>query len=519
MRKTLHVGSGIVGTWHPLMPYICLMHCLLHAVRTILILQSVAMAAPLPRRTPESQGIRSQELRAVFAALHEIDAIHSCLIVRHGYVVAEAWWAPFEPHAPHKLYSLSKSFTSTAVGMAVAEGKLSLDDPVMAFFPDKVPESPSNHLKNMRVRDLLAMSTGHVSEDLSAFSFRAESNLVDDFLALPVKHKPGTHFLYNTPATYLCAAIVEKVTSESLVDYLGPRLFDPLGMGTPSWETCPQGIALGGYGLSVRTEDIAKLGQLYLQGGEWQGKRLLSRAWTRAATARQTSNGSHPESDWDQGYGYQFWRCRHGAYRGDGAFGQFCIVLPEQETVVAITSGTGRMQGVMNVLWEKLLPALRPAPLPENVREHEALSNDLQRLALPLPKGEDLPAMPKGDYHVDENPYGLEAVQFVENALQFTVHGDTHIVAYTHGAWHASQTGFGPTLIDRGLARAREPIAASAAWSEGTLTVKIWYVETPYALTLTCQWNGDDERQLTLSGEWNVAFGDRVLKPLAARLK
>ena len=149
----------------------------------------------------------------------------------------------------------------------------------------------------------------------------------------------------------------------TVLDYLQPRLFEPLGIENPTWGTSPQGISLGGYGLSIRTEDIARFGQLYLQKGKWQGKQLVPAAWVEAATARQTSNGSNPKSDWDQGYGYQFWRCRHGAYRGDGAFGQFCIVLPEQDAVIAITSGVKDMQSVLNLVWDQLLPAMKPAPL------------------------------------------------------------------------------------------------------------------------------------------------------------
>ena len=137
----------------------------------------------------------------------------------------------------------------------------------------------------------------------------------------------------------MLSAIVQKATGQTVLDYLQPRLFEPLGIEQPTWETSPQGISTGGYGLSIRTEDIAKFGQLYLQKGKWQGKQLVPASWVEAATARQTSNGSNPNSDWDQGYGYQFWRCRHGAYRGDGAFGQYCIVLPEQDAVIAITSG------------------------------------------------------------------------------------------------------------------------------------------------------------------------------------
>ena len=214
----------------------------------------------------------------------------------------------------------------------------------------------------MRVRDLLCMSTGHETEPKMA----PDGDWVKLFLAHPVPHKPGTHFKYNTPATYMQSAIVQKVTGQTVLDYLKPRLFEPLGIEKPRGDTSPQGISLGGYGLFVRTEDIAKFGQLYLQKGQWQGQQLLTSAWVTQATSRQTSNGSNPKSDWDQGYGYQFWRCRHGAFRGDGKDGQFCVVLPEQDTVIAITAETGDMQGELNVVWDQLLNKLGNKALPEN---------------------------------------------------------------------------------------------------------------------------------------------------------
>ena len=167
----------------------------------------------------------------------------------------------------------------------------------------------------------------------------------------------------------MLSAIVQKATGQTVLDYLQPRLFEPLGIEHPTLGDQPAGRStLGGYGLSVRTEDIAQFGQLYLQKGKWNGKQLVpARRGSRRRPRRQTSNGSNPKSDWDQGYGYQFWRCRHGAYRGDGAFGQYCIVLPEQDAVIAITSGVKNMQAVLNLVWDKLLPALergQAAPRP-----------------------------------------------------------------------------------------------------------------------------------------------------------
>jgi CubicO group peptidase (beta-lactamase class C family) len=231
------------------------------------------------------------------------------------------------------MFSLSKSFTSTAVGLAIAEGKFTIEDPVLKFFPDEAPEKPSANLRAMRVRDLLTMSTSHHNEDIQGFPYNSEESVVKKFLALPVTHKPGTFFVYNTPATYMLSAIVQKTTGQPVLEYLRPRLFAPLGIANPTWEASKQGVSMGGFGLSIRTEDIARFGQLYLQRGKWQGRQLVPESWVATATSRWMSNGSNPESDWEQGYGFQFWRCRHGVFRGDGASGQFCVVFPELDAV------------------------------------------------------------------------------------------------------------------------------------------------------------------------------------------
>ncbi len=327
------------------------------------LLSSLNAGEPLQRSTPEAQGVSSAGILAyIEAANSKVKSMHSFMLVRHGHVIAEAWWKPQTPETSHVMYSLSKSFTSTAVGMAIADGKLSLDDEVLKFFPDKAPADPSKNLRSMRVRDLLTMSSGHQVE----VKLTSEKSWIETFLAHPVEHKPGTHFQYNTPGTYMLSAIVQKVTGQTVLEYLTPRLFTPLGIDNPTWESSPEGVNFGGWGLSIRTEDIAKFGQLYLQKGQWKGTQLIPSSYVEIATSRQMSNGSNPQSDWDQGYGFQFWRCRHGAFRGDGKDGQFCIVLPDQDAVVAITANTGDMQAELNVVWDALLPAFQATALPEN---------------------------------------------------------------------------------------------------------------------------------------------------------
>lgn len=340
-------------------------------------------AEGLPRSTPEAEGVSSEAIRGfVEAADKKVNTLHSFMLVRHGKVVAEGWWKPQTPQTSHVMHSLSKSFTSTAVGLAIEEGKLSLDDEVLKFYPEYAPKDPSKNLKAMRVRDLLIMSTGHDSEP----KFSPDTPWVKTFLNHPVPFKPGTHFLYNTPATHMLSAIVQKVTGKTVLDYLKPRLFEPLGIENPSWATSPQGVTLGGWGLHIRTEDIAKFGQLYLQKGVWNGKQLLPASWIAKATSKQTSNGSNPKSDWDQGYGYQFWRCRNGAYRGDGAAGQYCIVLPELDAVIAITAQTGDMQVPLDLIWDKLLPGLKDKPLETNPGELQKLKETFDGLKVPVKK-------------------------------------------------------------------------------------------------------------------------------------
>src|SRR4030095_10172429 len=208
----------------------------------------MASATQLMRTTPEAEVIPPSAvlsfIRAVERHTHPLDAVQGFMLLRHGNVAAEGWWAPYGPETPHSLYSLSKSFTSTAIGLAIAEGRLTVDDLVLKFFPDEAPAKPSENLKAMRVRHLLSMNTGH-KEDTTRPIFRGpDDNWVRAFLSLPVEYQPGTWVVYNTAAPYILSAINTKLTDESLLDYLRPRLIDPLGIENPRWETDPRGINL-----------------------------------------------------------------------------------------------------------------------------------------------------------------------------------------------------------------------------------------------------------------------------------
>jgi CubicO group peptidase (beta-lactamase class C family) len=484
-------------------------------------------ARALPRSTPERQGISSSALLAFIEEADNIDAMHSFMLVRHGHVVAEGWWAPYDAQTSHILFSLSKSFTSTAVGLAIAEGKLSLDDEVLKSFPEDAPAKPSANLRAMRVRDLLRMSTGHQTEPplgyRGAGAKGRDESWTKKFLAHPVPFKPGTHFMYNSPATYMLSAMVQKATGMTVLDYLRPRLFEPLGFEDPSWVASPQGITAGAYGLLARTEEIARFGQLYLQKGVWQGQQLIPAAWVKEATALQTSNGSNPKSDWDQGYGYQFWRSRHHAYRGDGAFGQYCLVLPELDAVVAITSGVRDMQGPLNLVWEKLLPAMKKGPLAEDPAARRKLEARLAGLSVRLPSGKptsSLAGKVSGKWYTfEKNDRGIQgmALELDGKSARLVVRtaGGVRQTPIGIGAWTKGRGGFANGLEQFLSVPANPRMAASGAWTkDDVFTVKVVLCETPFHSTLAFHFDGE---RLRLDAENNVAFGPTKGAPLVGK--
>ena len=324
----------------------------------------------LPRaETPDSVAIAMDNFFQ--EAVNDSMDIHSVMIVKDGKVIYSRWQSEGADSVPHVLHSVSKTFTATAVGLAIADGKMALTDKVISFFPDKLPAEVSENLKAMTVRDLLTMTCGH-DEEPSGQRGGPDVDWVQAFLAQPVLHEPGTFYLYNSLGTYVLSAIVQQVTGEKVVDYLNTRLFEPLHIDKPKWEESPQGINCGGWGLYLKTEDLAKMGQLLLQKGQWNGQQLIPEEWVSEMSKKQVESinpGTRIEqaekrgmtvetSDWMQGYGYQMWRCRPGCFRADGARGQYIIVVPDKNAVIAITSNVVDLQGELNLVWSNILPVL-----------------------------------------------------------------------------------------------------------------------------------------------------------------
>jgi CubicO group peptidase (beta-lactamase class C family) len=453
-----------------------------------------------PRATPESQGVTSQSIRNFLAATGESGiSWHSFMLLRHGHVVAEGWWRPYEARFIHSLYSLSKSFTSTAIGLLVKEGKLDIHTKVVSFFPHDLPAAPGEYLQQMTVRSLLTMNTGHAQDTLPAMRASQES-WVRTYLAQPVEFAPGTHFLYNTGNTYMLGAIVHQLTGQTLEQYLAPRLFEPLGITGYDWETSPQGLNTAGYGLRIRTEDIAKLGQLYLQKGQWNGATILTESWVNEATSSQTTSQVN-NGDWSQGYGYQFWRCTHNFYRGDGAFGQFCIVMPEHDAVLAVTGQSPDMQKSMNIIWDTLLPGMRSGVLPEDQGLSVELKRELGELVLPVAKVLVRPSSLESKYKgkkwvMTENGLGVDNLVFTFSRegcrLAVVARGKTSVLDFGWEQWvlndHREPYAFGVKELFPMPSR----MAGSAGWvGERTLQLNVRMVEAIFGDRITCEFEGD----------------------------
>lgn len=453
----------------------------------------------LPRSTPEAQGLSAAALDSFVGALDAGEPeIQTVMLLRHGQVVLEEAWAPYRLDDPHLLFSVSKSFTSTGVGLAIDAGLLSLDDPVISFFDaEELPETVSDNLAAMKIRHLLTMTTGHSQDTVEALS--RDRRMVKIFLGLEVAHEPGTVFVYNSGATYMLSAILQRLTGERLLDYLRPRLFEPLGATEATWQVSKEGITTGGWGLSINTESLACFGQLLLQHGEWQGKQLVPAEWYEAATSKQVPNDTEENPDWKQGYGFQFWRSRHNTYRGDGAFGQFCLVFPEYDAALIVTSATTDMQAILNTVWEFLLPALEGKEVPTVARP--------ARLELLPPTGSAPSGGDGRTYQFSgENDAGLTAVRLdADGTGVFTFRefggGASHDIVCGPGEWREQST-LG-SLYDASL-EAGNRIVTSAYGDGDAFVATLRWVETPFVATFTCRVTGDS---MTVDGELNVSFG------------
>ncbi|WP_425955295.1 serine hydrolase domain-containing protein [Xylanimonas sp. McL0601] len=465
----------------------------------------------LPRTSPEAAGVDPQAIAKLVDTLDALGGTHSLMVLRHGAVVAEEWWFPYAPEQRHMMFSVSKTFTSMAVGLAIAEGLLTVEDRVVDLLPDAVPAEPSEHLRAMRVRHLLTMTSGHASDSMGATDrnlSRPEDDWAGAILAVPVELEPGSRFVYDTGATYLLSAILHRLTGQRLLDYLTPRLLAPLGIEDATWEQDPRGIDVGGFGLSITTEDMAAFGQLLLQRGRWGEAQLVPAEWVDAAMAWQVDSAPQEwDADTRVGYGYQMWQCRSGAVRADGAFGQFVVVWPEHDVVVAMTSGSSATQAELDAVWDCLGGAFGPGAVPATT---EVAPRELQ---LPVPAGSAWTALAD---QVDGVTFLLEEDRADAPRRTVTIRRDGALVVLDAGPLQA-RAAYGtwaerPEPDSDGLG-----VAATYGWTdEQTLEVRVAGLGTPFVWTARLAYAADG-RGVELSVDQNVSFDATALLRATAR--
>lgn len=480
----------------------------------------------MPRSTPSEQGVDARGLLGLLDALETPPhSTHSLMIARHGAVIAEGWWAPYARERVHLGYSLSKSFTATTLGILAGQGVIDLDAPVLSYLVDLDAVDPV--WRRVTVRHCISMTAGHSAEAWdwrgdnvpaealptgsepaatlsaatpsaaslsaatpSAATLSGESDpILDAIVRTRVPDgEPGQVWAYNQVCTYLVAQAIAAVTGEPLTSHVRRLLLDPLGGEGAKAQRTPFGRDLGFSGLHVTTPTIVALAQTWLDGGRWQGEQLVPPAFVEAATVPTPASlrAEGMAGDWAHGYGFSFWGASHG-YRGDGAFGQFALVLPEQQVAVAITSEVEDMQATLDAVWTHLLPAVDAAVSPAADRQLAARLGELRHP--PVRGGVDRTGEVRAVRNAQSqlpDAFGAVRLRTTEAGHQVLVieHAEGELItAVGNGEWLDSTwaTRWGPQLS----------IAASGAWHHGVFYAELRLVETPHTITIDLHPNHD----------------------------
>lgn len=469
----------------------------------------------LPRVTPSEVGL---DANAVLDFLDAADAagleLHSLMIAIAGKVAAEGWWAPYAAPIRHGCYSGTKTFTSAAVGFAIAEGLMKETDPLIKFFPEKTKPGQDANMPLVTVRDLLCMACGQGEEvDLTK-----ADDAVSMFLDAKFPDKPGTVFRYNSVASHMLGEIIFRKTGRTLPEYLEPRLFAPLGITDVRWDRTPQGHPMGGWGIHLRTEDYMKLGILFLQRGKWNGKQILPQGWAEHASASQIDNSSEDSlPEWSQGYCYQMWRnVTPGSFRLDGAFGQLCNLYPDRNAAIAVTSAEFDIQTELNLIRNVLVPGITGKPL-DNPYADRRLAERLSQLSLhetgktgrskleekfrnaqivfEKNEGSLIPESQRGMAFLRENGIGKASLHFF---------GSVCLLSWTEGHYsHTVKIGLDGNYAasDIELPCATNPVLALGHWEGPTFRFVLRSIEEPHAT----------RGKLTVEGETvRLAYFDRL---------
>ena len=471
-------------------------------------LRALPATVMLERTSPEAGGVPGRVVAAFIDSLMALPdtEMHSVMVLRHGKVIAEAYPEPFGPEYGHTMYSCSKTFVAVGVGLAIADNRLRLTDRVAAFFPEALPAEVAPELAAITVRDLLTMTSG-IEPD---WTLRNHTDAwLAAYLGKPVR-KPGEVFGYDSMSSYVLSAIVTKVTGLRLLDYLQEKVFTPMGIDDARWEISPEGYNTGGWGLHIKPESLAKMGVLLSHGGEWEGKQLVAAEWVREMTSPQVKTTSCD-------YGYQTWRCEYpGAFRADGALGQYILVVPEKDVVVVITEctlGDGRRQ--RELVWELLMPAVGDAPLEAAAT---ASIGPVSSYSLPMPSGRAksrrMAAGVTWSIAVGDNRLGISGIALTQGSGEMQAElryadGSTVSLPLGYRKWLTAVTAVAPpySIAPRGRFTGIDPhfaVAGSYAWkSNSVLSLKLEYVNWVTAVELEIVFGKDGA--VTVVGKENYS--------------
>lgn len=447
--------------------------------------------------SPESLGIPSQAIIDFLDELRDCRLVmHSAILLRHGKIAAEGYCPPFDRDRKHRMYSVSKSFTSVAVGMMITEGRLSLDTKVADIFPEYIPENPNPYMMEATVRHLLMMA---VFNETGSYDWDTQDFVQSFFNAPYAMHKPGTVFHYDTSATVTLCGIVEKLSGKPMLEYMRP-LLDELGISQDIWcvET-PEGRSWTGSGILATPRDLAKFAQFCLQRGEWNGKQLVSREYMEAATSHQidttVADSGYPNPI---GYGFQFWMLKEGGFSCNGMGSQFAFMMPKYDAILITTAdnqGINNADDLLRQAYYRLLKKVSDGPLPENPEKQAELKERLGSMSIPMPNG-------KGSSSMEDKISGVR-YEFEENLFKFKwmqvdVDGDGYTLTYDKGCGEQSirlyRNEYGPFLFPDQYAGKRIGVldrnyqcVSAAAWPlENTLLGLIYSVDD-YVGTLKIQ--------------------------------
>lgn len=466
-----------------------------NVLSAIVLMVSVCASAAykLPRVEPTDVGIEPRQLTLLYDSLltSDLTELHHLVVVVDGKVAGEIHPAPFKAEHRHTLYSVSKTFAAVAVGLAIEDGLLSVDDELAKFFPEY-----GKTIKGVKVKDMLTMRSGFKTEGGMRNS---QSDWVKYYLSRPLTSKPGVKYSYDSIETYLLSAVVQKVTGKDILTLLNERVFHPMGIDDVEWELCPKGIVTGGWGIYMTAEAQAMFGQLLLQRGEWEGKQLVPAQWVdEMMTVRVVRKAND--------YGYQIWLCEYpGAWRADGAFGQYIIIVPQKDMVVVLNQ-CSRSKGwpERGNIWNTVVKNSKGCVVEADPDELDSLKNYVANASLPLLKGAADNSLAKQyngkEYKLPKNKLGWKSIKlnFEKNKFILDVvdaEGKKSAIEMGYGKWIESQLAGYPHYSIGAVGRftgVTGPFYTGAcyAWNnDNTLSTKIHYTNWITSLKLDFKFN------------------------------